>query len=198
MSSAKAVVNAPRPLRADAQRNRDAILSAARETFETEGVLASLDGIALRAGVGNATLYRNFPTRDDLLAAIISTGIDAAIADADELARAHSPREALSLWLQELTWGLRIWNDLPDCVASATSNDPESAISSVCLPLVDRTADFLSAAKATGDVPDTVTATEVFELVTALSWAVDRFHDDEQAARRRVAVATAGFFTAAR
>ena len=57
-----------RPLRADARRNRDAILQAAREAFEADGVLTPLDAVATRAGVGNATLYRNFPTRDDLLA----------------------------------------------------------------------------------------------------------------------------------
>ena len=82
-------------MRADAQRNRDAILVAARETFEEEGVLASLDGIAVRAGVGNATLYRNFPTRDDLLAAVMEANIEAALAEAGELSRfARSTRGA--------------------------------------------------------------------------------------------------------
>src|SRR4051812_33884197 len=87
---------AKRPLRADAQRNRDAILAAAHETFAAEGVLTSLDGIALRAGVGNATLYRNFPTRDDLLAAVMRNSIAAALAEADELARPREPRDALA------------------------------------------------------------------------------------------------------
>jgi AcrR family transcriptional regulator len=98
-------------VRADAQRNRDAILVAARETFEAEGVLASLDGIALRAGVGNATLYRNFPTREDLLAAVIATGIADARSEAEELSGSLGPREALAEWLVRLTWRLRIWHD---------------------------------------------------------------------------------------
>ena len=76
-----------RPLRADARRNREAILRAAREAFEAEGVFTSLDGVAARAGVGNATLYRNFPTRDDLLAAVIETSTAEVLAEADELAR---------------------------------------------------------------------------------------------------------------
>jgi AcrR family transcriptional regulator len=180
-------------LRADAQRNRDAILGAARETFETDGVLASLDGIALRAGVGNATLYRNFPTRDDLLAAVIRTSNDLALAEADELAHSRSPREALAEWLFRLTWQLRIWHDLPYCVATAR-NDPESSMNSATNPLLLQTAAFLDAAKAAGDAVDAVTASEVFELITALSWGVDRFRDDQQAARRRVEVATAGIF----
>jgi AcrR family transcriptional regulator len=185
---------APRPLRADARRNREAVLAAARETFETDGVLASLDGIALRAGVGNATLYRNFPTRDDLLAAVLQTNTDAALAEADELARSRPPREALVEWLVRLAWQLRIWHDLPYCIATA-SGHPESSINSACNPLLLETAALLDAARAAGDAGGTVTASELFELVTTLSWGVDRFGDDEPTARKRVAVATAGIFT---
>jgi AcrR family transcriptional regulator len=185
---------APRPLRADARRNRDAILDAAREAFEAEGVLASLDGIAARAGVGNATLYRNFPTRDDLLAAVIETSIDAAQVEAGELSRSLPPREALAEWLLRLTWQLRIWHDLPYCVATA-QGDPDSSMNSACNPLVIQTAALLDQAKSSGDAVGAVTAAEVFELVTALSWGVDRFRDGMPAARRRVELATAGIFT---
>jgi AcrR family transcriptional regulator len=185
---------APRPLRADARRNRDAILRAASETFEDEGVLASLDGIALRAGVGNATLYRNFPTRDDLLAAVMETSIGEALSEAGALSRTLPPREALEEWLVRLTWQLRIWHDLPYCIATARQ-DPESPVNEACNPLLTQTSALLDQAKASGDAVDAVTADEVYELITALSWGVDRFRDDEPAARRRVQVATAGIFT---
>jgi AcrR family transcriptional regulator len=59
-------------LRADAERNRVALLAAAREVFSEHGLDASLDEIARRAGVGNATLYRRFPTRQDLIAAVFA------------------------------------------------------------------------------------------------------------------------------
>jgi AcrR family transcriptional regulator len=62
-------MTAPR-LRADAERNRVALLAAAREVFSEHGLDASLDEIARRAQVGNATLYRRFPTRQDLIAAV--------------------------------------------------------------------------------------------------------------------------------
>ena len=185
---------ANRPQRADARRNRDAILAAARETFEAEGVLASLDGIAVRAGVGNATLYRNFPTRDDLLGAVMAAGIEAASADVDTLAHDLSPREALAEWLARLTWQLRIWHDLPYCVATSQA-DPESPVGAACHPLLVTTRNLLNAAKASGDAAAAVSAEEVFELATTLSWGVDRFGDDEAAARRRVQIATAGIFT---
>lgn len=183
-----------RPLRADARRNRDAILRAARAVFDVEGALASLDGIAIKAGVGNATLYRNFPTREDLLAAVMEADLADAQAQAEALACEHCPRQALAEWLVWLTWRLRIWHDLPQCVAearTATGSSLNPAVSA----LVAQTGNLVERARASGDMVDSVAATEVFELVTALSWAVDRFGDDETAARRRVELATAGLLT---
>ena len=183
-----------RPLRADARRNRDAILRAARDAFDAEGVLTPLDGIAARAGVGNATLYRNFPTRDDLVAAVMTDGVDAALAEADDLARTLPPREALAEWLARVTWRLRIWHDLPYCLASA-HQDASSPVQATCDPLLERTSTLLAAAReagSTGGPYGAVGAEELYQLVLALSWAVDRFGDDDARARRRVATATAG------
>lgn len=177
---------AARPLRADAQRNRDAILAEARRTFTAEGALASLDGIALRAGVGNATLYRNFPTRFDLLAAIVPDAIGVALQDAEGYSRSLSPGAALREWLVLLTWQLRIWQDLPTCVVTMTTG---------LEPVLEQTGRMLDAASAAGEARDDVTAVEAFEIVTAVSWGVDRYGDDEAGARRKVLLSTAGFFT---
>jgi AcrR family transcriptional regulator len=184
---------APRPLRADARRNREAILRAALEAFEAEGVFTSLDGVAARAGVGNATLYRNFPTRDDLLAAVIESSTAEALAEADVLARTTAPHEALAEWLVRLTWLLRVWHDLPSCLAGPRDEEAATA-QTTCNPLLARTATFLDAARASGDVGPDIDADQVFELVLALAWATDRFHHDEATARRRVALATGGLF----
>lgn len=77
-------------LRADAARNRDAILQAAREVFAEQGLEAPLDEIARRAGTGNATLYRRFPTRAELVAAVFAErmaehvdAVEAALAEPD-------------------------------------------------------------------------------------------------------------------
>jgi AcrR family transcriptional regulator len=184
---------APVRLRADARRNREALLRAARETFEADGVLASLDGIAARAGVGNATLYRNFPTRDDLLAAVVETSVEEATAKAQDLADSLPPREALVEWLTELAWRLRIWHDLPYCVAEA-HQDPDTSLSSACSPLLVQTGRLLGAVQTAGQASREISADELFELATTLSWGIDRFGDDEQDARRRVSIATAGIF----
>jgi AcrR family transcriptional regulator len=59
-----------RRVRADVKRNREALVASASETFATRGIDASLEDVAARAGVGSATLYRHFPTRDDLIVAV--------------------------------------------------------------------------------------------------------------------------------
>ncbi|TBH46184.1 TetR/AcrR family transcriptional regulator (plasmid) [Rhizobium leguminosarum] len=178
--------------RADARRNRDAILRAAQEVFQTDGVLASLDGIALRAGVGNATLYRNFPAREDLLAAVMTSDLDEAIEKSRTLGDIP-PRQALSEWLVWLSWRLRIWHDLPQCIAQARDEQGSSLGPTVSL-LEDMTGALLARAQAAGVAVASVGARDVFELATALSWAIDRFRDKEDAARTRVEIATAGLF----
>lgn len=81
----------PRPMRADARRNYDHLVATARETFAELGVDAPLDVVARRAGVGPGTLYRHFPTRETLVAAVYGPDI-AALADrAAKLAEQEAP-----------------------------------------------------------------------------------------------------------
>jgi AcrR family transcriptional regulator len=86
-------------LRADAQRSEDALLEAAKLLFAERGVDAPIRVIAGKAGVGLATLYRRFPTRSDLIAAVFRREIDTCAAAAEELARAALPLAALEQWL---------------------------------------------------------------------------------------------------
>ncbi len=91
-------VRSPRPKRADARRNYDKLVGAAREAFTEEGGSASLEEIARRAGVGIGTLYRNFPTRQDLLEAVYVEEVEAVCQTAEEL-MAEPPWEGLVAWL---------------------------------------------------------------------------------------------------
>ena len=89
-----------RPVRADAQRSLDALLLAAKAVFATSGVDAPVRQIADKAGVGLGTLYRHFPQRADLIAAVFRREMDACADAAPILAAEHPPFEALALWLQ--------------------------------------------------------------------------------------------------
>jgi AcrR family transcriptional regulator len=92
---------APRRLRSDARRNRDAILSAARQLFCDQGVEAPLEEIARRAGVGIATLYRRFPSRVELLDAVLADTLQAHIDAATRALAMDDPWEGFCYFLEE-------------------------------------------------------------------------------------------------
>jgi AcrR family transcriptional regulator len=101
--SNKAPSAVERSVRADAQRSLDALLEAAKAVFGASGVDAPVREIAARAGVGIATVYRHFPRRSDLVAAVFRREVDACAAAAPALAREHEPGEALARWLRRYT-----------------------------------------------------------------------------------------------
>jgi AcrR family transcriptional regulator len=85
--------------RADAQRNRERILEVAKEAFARSGANTSLDDIAKQAGVGPGTLYRHFPTREELLVAVYQTEVAKLAAAERKLAETMPPTEALRAWM---------------------------------------------------------------------------------------------------
>ena len=91
---------AARPVRADARRNVDALLEAAKDVFAASGVDAPVREIAARAGVGVGTVYRHFPQRSDLVAAVFRREVDACAAAATALSCECKPGVALERWLR--------------------------------------------------------------------------------------------------
>jgi AcrR family transcriptional regulator len=89
-----------RPLRADARRNRDALLATAAELFAEQGVDVSLEEIARRSGVGIGTLYRHFPTREALIADVYRREVEHLCGGVDELMATLAPAEALEEWMR--------------------------------------------------------------------------------------------------
>ena len=85
--------------RSDAQRNRERILEVAKEAFTRSGANTSLDDIAREAGVGPGTLYRHFPTRENLLEAVYQTEMEKLASAEQKFAEELSPIEALRAWL---------------------------------------------------------------------------------------------------
>ncbi len=107
--------------RADAQRNLDALLGAAKAVFGESGVDAPVREIARRAGVGVATVYRHFPQRSDLVVAVFRREVDTCADAAHRLASDHPPSEALVLWLRQYTTFIATKRGL---AASLHSGDP--------------------------------------------------------------------------
>ena len=91
-----------RPQRADARRNQGLIIAAARQVIADDGPNASLDKISRRAGVGAGTLYRHFPSREDLLIAVYTDRIDLLCERAQAAAETFPPGQALTIWLEAM------------------------------------------------------------------------------------------------
>jgi len=153
-----------RRIRADAVRSEDALLEAAKQVFATQGVDAPVRDIAARAGVGMGTLYRRFPKRSDLVAAVFRREVDACAAEATALAADHAPDEALVRWLHRYAAFLATKKGL---AAALHSGDPAFD----ALPAYFRTmfepalASLLRAAAEAGTVRDDV---EPYDLLVAI------------------------------
>lgn len=89
-------------LRADAKRNRDKLLNVAHRVFMTEGISVSMDEIARRAGVGVGTVYRHFPTKEDLFGAVIVSHKARLIEEANQLLYHDDPGEAFFHYIERI------------------------------------------------------------------------------------------------
>ncbi len=89
-----------RPLRADAVRNRELLITTAAAAFSAQGAEVPLEDLARQAGVGIGTLYRHFPTRDSLVEAVYRHEVDILVEGADQLLDTLPPDQALAEWMQ--------------------------------------------------------------------------------------------------
>jgi AcrR family transcriptional regulator len=181
--------NHDRPVRADARRNIDALLRAARKVFDTSGVDAPVKEIADKAGVGIGTLYRHFPQRPDLIKAIIRKEVDACAAAASALGANHSPGEALALWMQRLVDLVATKRGLG---AALHSGNPayQSLPDHVLSRLTPALQGLLDAAAAAGTIRTDVDAREL--LLAGMRVAAPASDGDIAQARRMVALMVDG------
>lgn len=108
---------AERSLRADAQRNREKVLRAAREAFAANGYGVPLDEIAALAGVGPGTVYRHFPSKESLFEAVIAARVQDLIDDARSRADAADPGAAFIGFLGRMSQEAAAKRDLPDAIS---------------------------------------------------------------------------------
>jgi AcrR family transcriptional regulator len=124
MTDEGVIVSAPRarPLRADAQRNRDRLLAAAVRALSQDGTDVTLEAIAKDAGVGIGTLYRHFPTREALVEATYRNELAKLCDAADDLLRAMPPDEATRAWMDRFVDYMTTKRDLADALRAVIAS----------------------------------------------------------------------------
>ena len=176
-------------LRADAQRNRESILTAADEAFAEEGLSVSVDEIARRAGVGAGTLYRHFPTKEALFQAVLVAHFDEIALLARELAERDDPSEALFEFMTRLGAEAASKKNLVDALAGAgvdlhqTAPESKRAVEEAFRQLLLR-------AQADGSIRRDVTIDDLFGLIMGTCSMANPQADASQA--RMMAIVCAG------
>ena len=174
-----------RRVRADAQRNIDALLQAALAVFTTSGVDAPVREIAEKAGVGIGTLYRHFPQRSDLIAAVFRREIESCADAAPILAEAHDPFDALANWMQRYAAFIATKRGLATALHSGNpAFDSLPAYFNQRLRPALRT--LLESAVAAGEVRSDVEADDILGAVASLCLHADEGRPGH--ARRMVAL----------
>ncbi|WP_231334274.1 TetR/AcrR family transcriptional regulator [Actinomadura graeca] len=165
----------PRPpggVRADARRSRARLLAAARTAFAADGVEASFNEIARRAGVGPATLYRHFPRREDLIAAVVGESLDEVTALAGDLLTCTDPVAALRQWITALVDHIRRVRGLADEIARALAV-PDSTLGRHCTATLAAARALVTRLQRSDRLRPGLTSDDLVTMATAIAWATD-------------------------
>jgi AcrR family transcriptional regulator len=178
-----------RRVRADAQRNIDTLLQTAMVVFASSGVDAPVRAIAEKAGVGVGTIYRHFPQRADLIAAVFRREIDACADAAPLLAAQYEPGEALTRWMQRYVDFIAAKRGLAKALHSG---DPafDTLPAYFKLRLEPALRVLLKSAAAAGEVRPDIAAEELLGAVASLS--MHAFGQGPKHARRMVSLLVDG------
>jgi AcrR family transcriptional regulator len=160
-------------LRADAKRNRARVLEVAAQVFATEGVGVPIDEVARRAGLGIGTVYRHFPTKETLIAAIVQDKIARVVEQVAELASDPDPGKAFFAALDRMVELGAHKKDLVDALAG-TDLDLRSAARAATAELRKVLGALLRRAQAAGAVRTGVTADDVLALLSGTMTAAAR------------------------
>jgi AcrR family transcriptional regulator len=169
----------PRPaeqLRADARQNHARLITAATAAFAERGADAPLEDIARRAGVGIGTLYRHFPTRLDLQAAVFRSQVGAVCGEGDMLLEKAPPGEAFGAWMRSLAGYLVTKRGLSHALIEAVGIESE-LISSCWVAMRQTTERLLANAQQAGVIRPDVDATDVMRLVHGVTVSTEKAPD---------------------
>ncbi len=180
----------PRPLRADAARNRARVLEVAYRAFAEDGLSVPIDEIARRAGVGAGTVYRHFPTKQALYQAVAEARFGSLIDRAESLLDADDPGEAFFGYFRMLISEGAADKGLAEALAGL-GIDLESLAPGAERRFRDVLGRLLTRAQEAGAVRPDIDVTDVKTLLVGCH-AMDRQHDDPKAAQRITAIIRAG------
>lgn len=185
-----------RPLRADARRNRDRIVDAARAAFAARGPDASLEEIARSAGVGIGTLYRHFPTRQALVDAVFRDSVDALCARAVELQESATPRDAFVQWLRAtLDHALTYRALAASLMLSELGDDAVCGDQSACAQLRTSAESQVAFAKDHAVIRADVEPDDVVRLVNAIALSTEGDPEAHAVAERLFALTVDGLLS---
>jgi AcrR family transcriptional regulator len=176
--------------RADAVRNREQLMAAAKTAFTERGADAPLEDIARRAGVGIGTLYRHFPTREALLAAVYRREVEQLAAAADCLLAEKPAGQALESWLHLMVEYMATKRVIAP-VLQASPGEGASAYAAAGPAIGGAMQRLIEAAMASGDIRADLTPDDFFRLMSGLSVGYDR-PDWAASVRRLIGVLLAG------
>ncbi|MEV4870065.1 helix-turn-helix domain-containing protein [Streptomyces syringium] len=178
-----------RPMRADARRNAEKIVTAAGALIAEHGADVSLEEVARRAGVGSATLHRRFPSRQALLEAVFKDRVAALCAHADDLLAAPDPGQALSTWLHAV--GAHAVTNRG--LGASLMRDGDPALGETCHDMITTAGDALLArAQAADAVRAGITIAPLLKLVGAIALATERDTDGPAEAGLLLSIAIDG------
>ncbi len=172
-----ASVGAEPRMRADARRSRLKLIEAATAAFAEHGADAPLDDIARRAGVGIGTLYRHFPARLDLQAAVYRSQVQSVCEAADELLASVPPEQALVGWVHALGGYLVTKRGLANALIGAVGRDSE--LMNACMQAMrDAAGRLVSNAQRAGVLRADVSAHDLLRLVHGIAVATESSPQD--------------------
>lgn len=158
-------------MRADARRNYEQLLEQARIAFAEFGVDASLDEIARRAGVASGTLYRHFPTRLDLIEAVLAEQIATLVDLGRRLLTADDEFDALSTWLRAALTHALTYRGLAAAVMNSALDREGGLVSTWHAEMFDAGAALLARARQSGVIVAVADDADVLKMVAAIAWA---------------------------
>jgi AcrR family transcriptional regulator len=165
--------NAGRKPRADALRNRDRLLDAAKTVFGAGGPEASLEAVAKTAGVGIGTLYRHFPTREALFEAVYRHEVQQLADLAERLKKQKRPIEALREWMRSIIKFVATKKGMSTALALAIAKDSD-LVSSSSEQLTRAIGLLLQQAIAAGEIRADVSAEDLLRTIVGMCYTHDQ------------------------